>query len=128
MGYEKLTSEEKELYLTKIESTLISKKLFLKNNVSLPDIAEEAGIQLHIISYLVNKQLNLHFKDYINLKRIEYFKEKINDPEMKSLTVDKIILSAGFRSRVTCYRVFMKHVGVTPVALVKIMRDNIVVK
>jgi methylphosphotriester-DNA--protein-cysteine methyltransferase len=114
MGYEKLTSEEKQFYTTKLENILSSKKLFLNINLSLLDLVEETGIQLHIISFIVNNEFNLHFKDYINMKRIAYFKEKISTPQWKDLTVDKMILAAGFRSRTTCYRAFMKHVGMTP--------------
>lgn len=83
MNFEKLTSQEKEFYLTKVKSILASKKLFLKTDFSLPELAQETGIQLHMISYLVNSEINVHFNDYINLMRIEYFKEKINCTDWK---------------------------------------------
>lgn len=114
MGYEKLTLKEKQFYLTKIESILVSNKLFLKKDFSLPELATESGIPLHMISYLLNSEINLHFKDYINLKRIEYFKEKINCTEWKDLKLKKMILASGFKCRITCYRAFIKHVGIAP--------------
>ncbi|MFB3389812.1 helix-turn-helix domain-containing protein [Flavobacterium sp. LAR06] len=122
MGFEKLTSKEKHFYLAKLENILISGKLFLKNDFALPDLAKETGIQLHTISYLVNSQINLHFKDYINLKRIAYFKEKVNDPEWKDFTAEKMILASGFKSRTTGYRAFIKHVGAAPSEYLKSCR------
>jgi AraC-like DNA-binding protein len=114
MAYEKLTLKEKQFYLEKFESILVSKKLFLQKDFSLPELAIESGIPLHVISYLLNSEINLHFKDYINLKRIEFFKEKANDADWNDLALNKMILASGFQSRVTCHRAFLKHVGVTP--------------
>lgn len=114
MGYEKLTLKERQFYLAKFEGILASKKLFLKKDFSLPELASESDIPLHIISYLINSEIKLHFKDYINLMRIEYFKEKINCTQWNDLTLEKMILASGFKSRTTCYRAFLKHVGITP--------------
>ena len=114
MGYEKLTSIEKKFYLAEIERVLVCNKLFLKKEFSLPDLAKETGIQLHAISYLINMEINHHFTDYINLKRIDYFKGKINDADWKGLTVGKMILASGFKSRITGYRAFKKHLGIAP--------------
>ncbi|WP_337967204.1 helix-turn-helix domain-containing protein [uncultured Flavobacterium sp.] len=114
MAYEKLTLKEKQFFLAKFESILVSKKLFLKKDFSLPELAIESGIPLHTISYLLNSEVNLHFTDYINLKRIEYFKEKINDADWNNLPLKEMILASGFQSRVTCHRAFLKHVGITP--------------
>jgi AraC-like DNA-binding protein len=114
--------KEKQFYLENFESILVSKKLFLKKDFSLPELAAESGIPYHTISYLLHSEINLHFKDYINLMRIEYFKEKINDADWNDLTLEKMILASGFQSRVTCYRAFLKHVGITPSEYLKSKR------
>ncbi|MHC0444703.1 helix-turn-helix domain-containing protein [Flavobacterium sp. 3-218] len=122
MGYEKLTSIEKKFYLAEIERVLVCNKLFLKKEFSLPDLAKETGIQLHAISYLINMEINHHFTDYINLKRIDYFKGKINDADWKELTAEKMILASGFKSRTTGYRAFKKHVGMAPSVYLKLYK------
>ncbi|MFB3390104.1 helix-turn-helix domain-containing protein [Flavobacterium sp. LAR06] len=114
MKYEKLTSNEKQFYIAKIESIVHSKKLFLQRDFSLPKLAEEISIPLHTISYIVNSELNLHFSDYINLKRIEYFLEIISDPLWHDSTIQEIAEASGFRSRTTFYRSFVRHIGVSP--------------
>ncbi len=66
MNFKKLTQSEKKTYLTKVESALVSKKLFLKCDFSLSDLAEETGIELHTLSYLINSEINHNFRNYIN--------------------------------------------------------------
>lgn len=122
MNFKELTPEEKQFYLANVESTLASKKLFLKCNFSLPDLAEETGLELHTLSYLINSQTNHNFKNYINSMRIEYFKEKLNDFEWKDFTVEKMTVACGFKCRATCHRAFIKHVGVPPSAYLKLHR------
>ncbi|OXA82024.1 AraC-type DNA-binding protein [Flavobacterium aquidurense] len=122
MGYEKLTSKQKKYYLAKIERVLASNKLFLQNDFSLPDLEKETGIKLHTISYIINSQINHHFTDYINLKRIDYFKGKINDADWKGLTLEKMIQACGFKSRTTGYRAFKKHLGIAPSEYLKLYR------
>ncbi|TDO97101.1 helix-turn-helix domain-containing protein [Flavobacterium sp. 245] len=122
MGYEKLTTKEKQVYLAKLEKTLRAKKLFLKNDFSMPDLARETGISLHVISYIINSQLNSRFTDYVNLRRIAYFKEKINDVQWKDLSVKEMMLASGFKCKTTCYRAFNKHVGLSPSEYLKANR------
>ncbi len=116
MGYEKLTSKEKQFYLEKIESILGSKKLFVKNDFSLPRLAEQTGISLHLISYLVNSEMNLHFTEYINLMRIEYFMAMADDAQWKNRTIHQMAGACGFKSRTTFYRVCVKYMGMGPSA------------
>lgn len=122
MNFKKLTQNEKKTYLTKVESTLVAKKLFLKCDFSLPDLAQETGLELHTLSYLINSETNHNFKNYINFMRIGYFKEKLNDFEWKDLTVEKMTMACGFKCRATCHRAFIKHVGVPPSEYLKLYR------
>ena len=117
-----LTKEKKQLYLAKLESIFATKKLFLKKDLVIRDIAEETGISVHHLSNLINSEFNLHFQDYVNLKRIEYFKEKINDPEWKDLSLEGMAWGSGFKSRTTCFRAFLKHTGKSPSEYFKVIR------
>ncbi|WP_316636100.1 helix-turn-helix domain-containing protein [uncultured Flavobacterium sp.] len=119
-----LTTEKKELYLTKLEGIFVSKKLFLKKDLVIRDISDETEISVHHLSNLINSEFNLHFQDYVNLKRIEYFKEKINDPEWKDLSLEGMAWGSGFKSRTTCFRAFIKHTGKSPSEYFKVIRIN----
>lgn len=117
-----LTPEKKELYLTQLEGIFEEKKLFLKKDLVIRDIADETGISVHHISNLINSEFSLHFQDYVNLKRIEYFKEKINEPEWKDLSLEGMAWGCGFKSRTTCFRAFIKHTGKSPSEYFKVIR------
>lgn len=119
-----LTPEKKVLYLNKLENIFASKELFLKKDLVIRDIADETGISVHHISNLINSEFNLHFQDYVNIKRIEYFREKINDPEWKDLSLEGMAWGSGFKSRTTCFRAFIKHTGKSPSEYFKVIRIN----
>jgi AraC-like DNA-binding protein len=119
-----LTNEKKQLYLSKLESIFASEELFLKKDLVIRDISDATGISVHHLSNLINSEFNLHFQDYVNLKRIEYFKEKINDPEWKDLSLEGMAWGSGFKSRTTCFRAFIKHTGKSPSEYFKVIRIN----
>ncbi|MEN2398331.1 helix-turn-helix domain-containing protein [Flavobacterium sp. MC2016-06] len=117
-----LTSDKKEEYLLKLEHVFSSKKLFLKRDFVIRDLSDETGISVHHLSNLINSEFNLHFQDYVNLKRIEYFRDKINDPEWKDLSLEGMAWGSGFKSRTTCFRAFIKHTGKSPSEYFKTIR------
>ena len=119
-----ITVEKKEEYLLKLENIFASKELFLKKDLVIRDIADETGISVHNLSNLINSEFNLHFQDYVNLKRIEYFKDKINDPEWRDLSLEGMAWGSGFKSRTTCFRAFIKHTGKSPSEYFKVIRIN----
>jgi AraC-like DNA-binding protein len=119
-----LTPEKKQLYMEILENSIASKKLFLKKDLVIRDIAQETGISVNSLSNLINSEFNFHFQDYINLQRIEYFKEKINDPEWKGLSLEGMAWASGFKSRTTCFRAFIKHTGKSPSEFFRLIRLN----
>ncbi|GGF05131.1 hypothetical protein GCM10011518_12930 [Flavobacterium limi] len=119
-----LTQEKKQEYLIKLNTVFLGKKLFLKKDFVIRDLSDETGISVHNLSNLINSEFNLHFQDFVNLKRIEYFNEKINDPEWKDLSLEGMAWGSGFKSRTTCFRAFVKHTGKSPSEYFKVIRDN----
>lgn len=119
-----LTADKKQLFLIQLENIFSAKELFLKKDLVIRDISDETGISVHHISNLINSEYNLHFQDYVNLKRIEYFKDKINDPEWKDLSLEGMAWGSGFKSRTTCFRAFLKHTGKSPSEYFKTIRIN----
>nr|WP_294784698.1 helix-turn-helix domain-containing protein [uncultured Flavobacterium sp.] len=119
-----LTTDRKQDYLLKLDYVLNSKKLFLKKNFVIRDLSDETGISVHLLSNLINSEFGLHFQDYVNVKRIEYFRDKINDPEWKDLSLEGMAWGSGFKSRTTCFRAFIKHTGKSPSEYFKTIRIN----
>jgi AraC-like DNA-binding protein len=119
-----LNPEKKEIYLMKLNNVLYNSKLFLKKDFVIRDLSDATGISVHQLSSLINSEFGLHFQDFVNLKRIEYFNQKINDPEWKDLSLEGMAWGSGFKSRTTCFRAFVKHTGKSPSEYTKEIRKN----
>ncbi|WP_269236265.1 helix-turn-helix domain-containing protein [Flavobacterium flavigenum] len=85
-------------------------------------MSDETGISVHQLFILINSEFHVHFQDFVDLKRIEYFNEKINDPEWKDLSLEGMALGSGFKSRTTCFSAFIKHTGKSPSEYFKIIK------
>lgn len=114
LAYHNIGPEKKQNYLRQIEKILTTKKLFLNYNFAIIDLSKETGIPAHHISTVINTEFNFRFQDYINLKRIAYFKDNINNPKWEELTLEAMALRSGFKSRTTCFRAFIKHTRKSP--------------
>lgn len=110
----KRLDQEKKDYLNKIEKVFTDKKLFLKKGLVIRDVSKQTRIATHCISFVINSQLNFRFQDYVNLKRIQYFEENLNNPEWQNLSYEAMALRSGFKSRTTFFRFFIKHTGKSP--------------
>ncbi|KAF2340107.1 helix-turn-helix domain-containing protein [Flavobacterium nitrogenifigens] len=107
-----------------IEFFTNSKMLFLSKDISLAQLAEETGITVHKISYLINAEFGSNFNDYINLKRIDYLIDNLNQPMLKDLSIKEISLACGFGCRSSCFRAFRKHKGKSPSEFLKRISKN----
>ncbi|MDQ6532097.1 helix-turn-helix domain-containing protein [Flavobacterium sp. LHD-85] len=115
-------SEKKYLYLARLENIFSKKKRFLRKDLTIRDVASEIGLSVNQLSNLINSELNASFHDYVNLKRIEYFKEKINSSKWEGLSLEGMAWASGFKSRTTCFRAFIKHTGKSPSEYFKLIR------
>ncbi|WP_208326846.1 AraC family transcriptional regulator [Flavobacterium sp. 270] len=62
-----IRAEKKEDYLYRLNYVFTHKKLFLKKDFMIRDLADETGIAVHQLSNLINSEFGLHFQDYVNL-------------------------------------------------------------
>ena len=118
-----LSDEKKKLDLKKLDLVFNSNKLYLKKNLTLKEVSRETGIPINMLSNFINSEYNLNFSDYINLKRIEYFKRKINDADWNDLSIEGMSWASGFNSRITCFRAFIKHTSQSPSEYIKTNKD-----
>jgi len=116
--------KKKVEYLDKLQLVIERDKPYLNKGITVKDLADQTGIPAHHLSYLINVEFNLHFQDFINLKRIEYLKSKIGDMEFKNLTQEGICWEFGFNSRTTFFRAFIKLTGVSPSEYFRNLKKN----
>ncbi|MGE0078706.1 MAG: helix-turn-helix domain-containing protein [Bacteroidales bacterium] len=91
---------------------IVDEKHFLKEQVTLEDIAHELQVSRTTLSNLINKEEGQNFYSWINSLRIEYSKALIT--KNPGYTINQIALEAGFSETSNFSRTFKNITGITP--------------
>lgn len=97
-----------------LNRALQEEKLFLKEDLSLADLADYVGTTDKKLSALLNQLLNQNFFELINDYRVEEVKQKIQSPEFAHYTLLAIAYESGFKSKTSFNRIFKKKTGLSP--------------
>ncbi|RHX90184.1 AraC family transcriptional regulator [Leptospira yasudae] len=98
--------EEKLAHIIKEE------RIYLDEDIRLPDVSEELGISVHQLSFFLNNHLGINFNNYINRFRVEEAKLMLlNDPARSVVSVG---IAVGFNSNSSFYKAFLKETGMSP--------------
>lgn len=89
-------------------------KLYLNPGLTIIDLASECGTNRTQLSLLLNKELGLSFRDYINHCRIQYAALPLLEDEEAGHKIEEVALLSGFGSTATFYRAFAKEKGMAP--------------
>lgn len=89
-------------------------KLYLNPELTLSNLAQELNTQPNNLSQVINSVEKRNFFDYINSKRVEEFKLKVNLPENRRFTLLALALECGFNSKTSFNRNFKKVTGLSP--------------
>lgn len=103
---------------TRIEELFSEKKIFLKPDLKLSDIAREVGSNRTYVSKFFNRDGVTNFYSYVNSRRVAYACELLTDV---SIPIRDIAINSGFSGASVFSRVFVKHKGCTPTAF----RENL---
>ncbi len=95
-------------------------KLFLKQNITLKDLAKKLKTNSSYLSKVVNKYKNKKFTTYVNELRIQYaIKELTNNAELRLYTIEAIAESMGFNNAESFALAFRKITGLYPSYFIK---------
>lgn len=89
-------------------------KPYLKNDLTIQELAELTGIPRHHLSQVINSRLEKNFYDFVNAYRVETAQAMLTDPAYSHWTNLAIAEAAGFNSKATFNAVFKKITGQTP--------------
>jgi AraC-like DNA-binding protein len=109
-----MNPQDEALVAERLGQLMDGQKAYLKENLSLDDVASAVRCSPHWISQHINGTLKLSFFDYINGLRVEEFLRLARNPEMADRTIFDLALQAGFRSKSTFNLAFRKKMGTTP--------------
>ncbi len=110
----RLSAEQIADLSTRLSSLMETEKLFLKNDLNLPAVAERLGISIHEASFLINETGKDNFYTFINKYRVEEAKRLLASDKMDELNIVGIAFASGFNSKTTFNTTFKKMVGVSP--------------
>jgi len=95
------------------------KKLYLDENISLPQLAGILKIHPNYLSQVINERFQKNFYDFINTYRVEEFKRIVSLGKNKNKTFFALALDCGFNSKASFNNSFKKLTGTTPSEFVK---------
>ncbi len=102
-----------------LEQLMEEEKLFLDENISLPQLAGKVNIHPNYLSQVINEKYQKNFYDFVNSYRVEEFKQLIAQGKHKKKTFSSLSLDCGFNSKASFNHSFKKITGITPSEFVK---------
>lgn len=106
-------------YLIKLNKAMDDKELFLREKLSLHELAEEIDANPTYLSQVINTELNKNFRDFVNGYRIEKAMRDLVLAKSDGTYISQIIHNCGFSSKSCFYDAFKKHTSKTPSQFIK---------
>lgn len=96
----------------KLTRLMESEQLYKNPDMKLEVLARQLSISRHLLSQLLNEQLNKNFHQYINDYRIQEACQMLK--ENQPYSIEAIGQEVGFHSRSSFFAAFKKKTGMTP--------------
>ena len=109
-----LTDEQLAHYKMKLERLMGSQRLYLRPDLTLPELAKAVGCSVNHLSQVINSGFGRSFFDYVNRYRVDRAKELLSELDGHGDSVLNIAFSVGFNSNSAFYTAFKKAVGEAP--------------
>jgi AraC-like DNA-binding protein len=109
----KLTTDEAESYLVRLNTFMDKEKPYLNPTLTLKELSTELSIPSRYLSQIINEHMQSNFYDYISKYRIEEAKKLLSDLSCDK-TVLEILYEVGFNSKSSFNTAFKKFTGITP--------------
>lgn len=107
-----MNNEEYAALLQRFNSELVIKKAFLDENITLNTMVEILGINRSYLSYLVNKEYGMPFRDVVAQLRMEFAMQYMR--ENPNCLQETVARASGFSGASAFNRKFSQVVGMTP--------------
>jgi len=109
-----LTPVQAEASMQQLRRVMEEKRLFLRGQLTLPELAEATGLSLHNLSEVINTRAGENFYDFVNRYRVEEVKRRLLDPRSAHLTILALAEESGFNSKSVFNACFKERTGLTP--------------
>jgi AraC-like DNA-binding protein len=98
----------------KLLDLMEAEKPHLEPELSLANLARKLKIAPTLLSLVINTAFEKNFNDFVNAYRVEDFKNRLENADVRHLTLLGVAFDCGFNSKATFNRAFKKHTGQSP--------------
>lgn len=109
-----LTPDLRRSIAARLSAVLDEDEAFLKEDLSLPELAATLEISTHDLSNVINQEFQTNFYRLINGRRIDHARLLLADGDLRDETILNIAFRSGFNSRASFNRAFKEITGQTP--------------
>jgi len=110
------------IYEERLTAMVENERLFLDPSLSIDRLSESTKIPKHYLSQIFSLQMGKSFADYINQLRIRYACKELEQP--RDISMEQLGYECGFNSKVSFYRNFKLHTGLTPSQYITKVRNS----
>ena len=100
--------------IEKLDNLMSRVKLYQDPDLHLDGLADSMGISARTLSALINGHYKQNFYDFVNDYRVRDAQRQLENPSLKSKTIQRVFEDAGFSSKSTFNNYFKKVTGKTP--------------
>ncbi len=107
-----LTTDQQKVLLEKLQHIMREQKPFLQPDFSLPDLAQQLNVSVHLLSQAINNGLGKSFFELLAEYRVVEAKQLLKD--QPNIKVEEIAEQVGYNSKSSFNTAFKKRTGMTP--------------
>ncbi|MBX2968702.1 MAG: AraC family transcriptional regulator [Cyclobacteriaceae bacterium] len=107
-----LTPNQQQALIDKLNSLMKAEKPYMRSDFSLPELAQELSVSVHVLSQAINDGLGKSFFELIAAYRVEEAKKLLK--EQMNIKVEEIAEQVGYNSKSSFNTAFKKNTGMTP--------------
>ncbi|HYC85346.1 MAG TPA: helix-turn-helix domain-containing protein [Chryseosolibacter sp.] len=107
-----LSEDQRKHVLERLLAVMEKEKPFLRPDFSLPDLAQQVGTSVHILSQVINAGLQKSFFEMTAEYRVEEAKRLLR--QQSNIKVEEIAERVGYNSKSSFNTAFKKITGTTP--------------
>jgi AraC-like DNA-binding protein len=97
-----------------VQKCMVEDKLYRNQGLSLQQLADEVGVDIHTLSMCINRRAKVNFFNFVNRYRIEESLLLLKSDNQGDTSIEDIAFQVGFNSRTAFYSSFKRQIGKTP--------------
>lgn len=114
-----LTEEESETILSLLQEQTYIEEVVVDINLTMRTLAENIKVHPNKLSWVLNEKIGKNFNEFINELRLDVFKQKAVDQNLKHLSILGLAYESGFTSKSVFNSFFKRKLGMTPKEWIK---------